>query len=375
MANPDYFSPEAIIENQKKFMESWFNFAQGAGSQAFNPANTQDDIFGPWQDMANRMMNAGKGYMEMAERFAGTAGDGLTLQQVWQDWAEQMSGFFSQIMAQPSPELKDAQHGPAAFWDMPQDVMNRAFSTIFPFPGDFLRAFRPEGLTRMPGDIHGHLDQFLSTPSVGYTRESQEQYKALGRLMIEYQAAMYEYNMAMAKVGQEAVVAFQARAAQKFTEPEADLSFKAMHNLWTQTAEEIYGAYVMTEEYTKIYGTVVNKMMAVKKQTARMVDEVFEAFNLPTRKEINTLHKRVQEIRRQSDFDMAQEIDSLKEKIAALEKKVDSRGTRENTGSTKQSRSTVQTQNSKAAKTAAPASKAKTPVNLGKKSNRNKKAK
>jgi len=52
-----------------------------------------------------------------------------------------------------------------------------------------------------------------------------------------------------------------------------------------------------------------------------MADEVFEAFNMPTRKEINTLHKRVQDLRREYDFTVSSDIEELKQQIAALQGK------------------------------------------------------
>lgn len=327
MSNVKYFFPDKLIETQQQmmsqFMEGWTDLANNQMASMQAAANQQAsqkhyDI----ESIMNRILKASQNYFDMAERFAGASKDGVTTQTVLTNWINQMMQMAQQTMSQDFSEMDAFGASQHPFWDMPQDTMNRTMSTLFPFPGDFFRAFRPEGLSRMPGNIHGQLDQFLAMPSIGYTRESQDKYKKLNRLMLAYQKALHDYNVAMAKVTMEALTAFQHDAMTAMNEADSALSFKDLHNIWTQAAERVYGAYVMTEDYTEMYGSLVNKMMAVKQQTARIMDEMFEAMNIPTRKEMNTLNKRVQEVRRQSDITLANEIEGLKARIDQLEKQL-----------------------------------------------------
>jgi class III poly(R)-hydroxyalkanoic acid synthase PhaC subunit len=55
----------------------------------------------------------------------------------------------------------------------------------------------------------------------------------------------------------------------------------------------------MSEDYARTYGEMVNALMAVKQEGSRLVDEVLEGLNMPTRREISTLHERFQESRRE----------------------------------------------------------------------------
>lgn len=322
MTEANHFSPKNIIETQRKLVESWFDLAQknmNGNDQKLD--NAPENFPDSWQGFVSRMTQAGNNYFGMANNFSEISKEGGTIQQACANWIDQMSKGFSNMMTQSAPNLNDITKNPSAFWDMPQDTCNRAFSTLFPFPGDFFRAFRPEGLNRMPGDIHGHLDQFLSIPSVGYTRESQDKYKNYINLIFDYQKELHVYNTAMSKVGMEALSVFQTRLLNTENNEETPASFKAIYDLGTTVAEEIYGAYVITDEYSEIYGRVVNSMMAVKRQTAKMADEMFEAFNLPTRKEINTLQKRVQDMHRTYDIKILDEIENLKTQIEQLQNK------------------------------------------------------
>lgn len=333
MANQKSFSPEDIIQSQQEFINNWFKTAQGSfGNSAAqtmppffsNPFQSmwQNNPANDMQDFMSRFTKAGQDYFNMAEGMTSFMPGANSLQQMSEGWIKQMTYGLNKIMEQPVPTLDDLYDKHVAFWDMPQDMFGRTLSTLFPFPGDFFKAFSPEGRPRMPGDIHGHLDQFLATPSIGYTRESQDQYKDLARLMLAYQQAMHEYNAAMSKVGLNALSLLQERLTENYAaQQKSPESFKEIYALWTEVAEEVYGEYVMTEEYTELYGKLINAMMAVKKQTAKMTDEIFEAYNLPTRKEVNTLNERLQETRRQHAKDIA----ALQETIDELAR---SRGTK-----------------------------------------------
>lgn len=327
MANPKSFSPEDIIKSQQEFVDNWFDTARrtfgGDASPKMSPffanpyqtmwqSNSANDV----QDFFARFTRAGQDYFKMAEGFSGFSQGQEALQQMSENWIKQMSYGLSQIINQPIPTLDDIYERHASFWDMPHDMISRTMSTLFPFPGDFFKAFNPEGLHRMPGDIHGHLDQFLATPAVGYTRESQEQYQDIARLMLSYQKALHEYNVSMSEVGLEALSLFQTRLMEKVGSAQTPESFNEIYSLWTEVAEEVYGAFVMTEEYTELYGKLINSMMAVKQQTAKMTDEIFETYNLPSRKEVNTLNERLQETRRHH----ARELAALQEKVSDLEK-------------------------------------------------------
>jgi len=134
---------------------------------------------------------------------------------------------------------------------------------------------------------------------VGYSRESQEQYQQLTRLVLDYQKAMQDYAIALSKVGVKSTDRFQ----EKLTEATASngepvSSLRDFYNLWVDACEEVYGEYSMSSEYSEMYGEMVNAMMAVKHHGSLLVDETLESMNMPTHREINTLHQRLHEMRR-----------------------------------------------------------------------------
>ena len=151
----------------------------------------------------------------------------------------------------------------------------------------------------MAGDMREHLDRFLSMPGVGYSRESQEQYQQLGRLVLDYQKAMQDYAIALSKVGVKSTDRFQEKLNETTASDEPVTSLRAFYDLWVDACEEVYGEYAMSDEYSEMYGEMVNALMAVKRQGSLLVDEMLEAMNMPTHREINTLHQRLHAMRRE----------------------------------------------------------------------------
>jgi hypothetical protein len=79
----------------------------------------------------------------------------------------------------------------------------------------------------------------------------------------------------------------------------------------------VYGEQVMTPEYAKLHGSLVNSLMKLKQCLGHMVDETLGGLNMPTRRELRTLQDRLQESRREAKS-MKAEIDLLKEQMIEL---------------------------------------------------------
>lgn len=75
-------------------------------------------------------------------------------------------------------------------------------------------------------------------------------------------------------------------------------TLQAVYDLWVDGCEEAYAEHVFSDEYAKVHGRVVNSLIALKRHSRAMVDETLGMLNMPTRKEMNTLQARFQDLRR-----------------------------------------------------------------------------
>jgi len=316
MTDSNPFSPESWLDAQRKYWDAWMDMtrqAGGATAASRAPDNPWSNALDQWwkavspmtsgsapllQDFFDKLIGMGKSYFSMAEHVGGLPGGGQKPGDAVSDWLDQMrkacSAWGASLGVQQDPRMRDCM----SFWDMPLDTWQRTVSSFSPFPGDFLKAVHPEGADAMAGDMREHLDRFLSMPGVGYSRESQEQYQQLARLVLDYQKAMQDYAIALSKVGIKSTDRFQEKLADATASGESVSSLRAFYDLWVDACEEVYGDFAMTAEYAEMYGEMVNALMAVKHHGSLLVDEMLESMNMPTHREINTLHRRLHEMRR-----------------------------------------------------------------------------
>jgi class III poly(R)-hydroxyalkanoic acid synthase PhaE subunit len=322
------------LESQQKYWNAWSDMAQRGMKAPEAPKNPLADGLNQWwqavspmtppsgRDVFDRLMDVSKGYYSLAERFMSGAQankdggmdaingwlDGM--QKMWSDWSQAGAAF------RPDALFGGNQFkGLTTFWDLPMDTWNRLAANVMPMPGDFTQAFHPEG----GNPVHQQVNKFLSIPAVGYSRESQEQYQILAQRQMDYMSAMQAYQTAFGKLGMETTTRFQQSLQTRAKEDKPISSLRELYDQWVEMSEAAYADFVMTQEYQTLYGRLVNTLLALKQQMARMVDQTLEAMHMPTHAEISTLQCRQQELRR-DNLRLHKEIKGMQSQLEALRK-------------------------------------------------------
>ena len=309
--------PNDWLELQRKYWESWTDLSRKATGAAAPTTNPWEAALDHWwkavspaapdlgRDFMTKIMDQGKAFFALADGYTknlgampgaglGTgAGDGWSaLSRTLEDMQK---AFTSGLQGGD-----EGSHRLMAFWELPYDNWQRLVSSTSLVPGDALR--------NMP---HKHLNQALSAPGLGYTREEQAQYQDLMRRGMEYQQAFQEYIQFFSGLGTKAVGRMREfmEAQDKPIE-----SARALYDSWVGCCEQVYAEEVKTAEYARISGRLINAQMAVKQRMAIMVDEALGAMNMPTRSELRTLQDRLQETRREYKA-LRHEVEALKRQL------------------------------------------------------------
>lgn len=320
MTEKGFFS-EDWLQTQQKYWQQWTDMSrQAIGAAGQSPA----DLTKPWEqaldhwwqafspaapdagkDFMERMMEQGKVFFRMAESFM--PGGGQTV--AWADLNKNLEDLKARFTS-GLDDGGDALHRMMAFWELPYDNWQRMMSSLSPIPGDVLR--------NMPHDpVRGHVERMLSAPGLGYTREEQSQYQDLMRRTMDYQQALQEYLGFYAKLGARSVERMQSYMQGVVDSGKPIDSARSIYDNWVRCCEEVYAEEVITPEYAKIHGHLINSQMALKRRMSFIVDESLGALNMPTRSELRTLQDRLQETRRDNKR-LKQELNALKRAVAAM---------------------------------------------------------
>ena len=242
------------------------------------------------------------------------------------DWQDNLDQIFSSI--KQSFDVQNGSESAQLFWQMPLANWQRTVSALSSLPGDAFSAAALHG----EFDPHARLDQFLSTPGLGYAREHQAEYQKLAKLLLDYQKAHQKYTSFFVEINKQSLDCMRDRLLARTQEDEPITSVRGLYDLWIDCSEQVYARNVMTEDYAKMHGEMINALMALKHQGARMMDDFAAMLNLPTREEMDTIHKRFQSSRREHKSmqhellaarrradDLAGRLDKVLQKIDQLE--------------------------------------------------------
>lgn len=181
------------------------------------------------------------------------------------------------------------------------------------------------GMEQLAAPFQHEAKSLLSIPAFGYLREHQEHYQKMAQAWMDYQEALGRYNALILKSSQRSFDILENKLAER-AEPGRQLdSMRALYDLWVDAAEEAYAEIALSDEFREVYGAVVNAQMGVRSQIQQEVERISVNFGVPTRTELNSVHQRLheirREIRRQQELpDLSQEITNLRAEVAALKK-------------------------------------------------------
>lgn len=325
------FWNEDWMKTQQKYWENWTDMsrkAMGLEKPAKSPLESAMEHW--WQgvapgttdfnrDFMNKMMDQSSSFFRMAESYYQNAGES----QNWLDAAnrtindlqQMFSGNLENIFSGTENVGDDALHKMMAFWEMPFDNWQRMVSSLSLVPGDLLR--------NMPHS--DGMERFLSAPGLGYMREEEGQYKQLMQRVVTYQRSLTEYMRFFSNLGLLSANRLREKVQELMEEGKQIDSARGLYDLWVSSSEEVYGEQVMTPEYAKIHGRLVNALMAVKQKLSHLVDESLGGLNMPTRRELRTLQDRLQESRREYKA-LKAEMELLKGQMMELRKPVPEKG-------------------------------------------------
>lgn len=250
-------------------------------------------------DLFEKVMPQGQAYLSFGEqtlKVIETLQDSYKGDGDWQKTLQQSFETLRETFFQPFQGQSGAHPGLAAFWGLPLDTWQRVASSLSIFPGDTLQAMRIQGYR--PAGLQEGLEKALETPTIGYTREWQEQLQQNGRLWRAYQEAYWQYSQLLQRSAQRALNRLQEKLSKMAQEDKAVDSLRGLYNLWVDCSEEAYGETVRSPEYSEAYGRMINTLMRFKQHSQLMINETLSALNIPNRMELDTAHARLQQTRR-----------------------------------------------------------------------------
>lgn len=336
---------DAWVDMQRRYWDAWSDLA--GQMPGMKPEKAPEPFANPWSQSFDfwsklmaptmpqeshswmeKLLDLNKGYLQMGETLFRTLSTSKETAKDGGQWWETLGQSVLKMhekMAAGFTGAKDPWGGFATLWGLPLDSWKRVSSACSMMPGDMEKAFRDIGASQGAG-FPSMVGDWLSTPTLGYTRESQEEAQRLGQLWLEHARAVQGYAAVLSRVVARAGELLREKVLERMGKGETLDSVRASYDLWVDCGEDAYAEISCSEEFTKAQAELTNSLMALKRQEQKMIDEMLGAMNMPTRRELDTSHRRVHELQRRL-WRMEQALDEagvreLREEVAALQRQV-----------------------------------------------------
>jgi class III poly(R)-hydroxyalkanoic acid synthase PhaE subunit len=152
-----------------------------------------------------------------------------------------------------------------------------------------------EGATRQFADLIARM------PALGVTREHTEAWRELLAAQAEVQQLEQELRGVWAKVQTDALAMVEQLARERKVAKQASASgapnYRELYDLWVECGEKVFSQVAHSEAYCKLQAQVGNAAMRLRARQQAVIERGLKQFDLPTRSELNTVHKQMRDLR------------------------------------------------------------------------------
>ena len=138
----------------------------------------------------------------------------------------------------------------------------------------------------------GGLDpkMFAGTPALGLSREYQETASRLVELAKQFQQRYAEFAQQNATIMQDA---FQVLKKRLDEAPQSSKAPVDLYDAWIDCAEGAYAQAAHSDAFARLLAELCNISSAFKVERGKLSEQIARHLDLPSRAEVDTLHRQV----------------------------------------------------------------------------------
>ncbi|MBF0584221.1 MAG: class III poly(R)-hydroxyalkanoic acid synthase subunit PhaE [Magnetococcales bacterium] len=256
----------------------------------------------PEQAMAGHMMDAANGFVRLSKGIfeaLQNMGEGV---QAGNDWTkaldrsiQQAKSFFSGL------DTGKAATESMAAWSQPMQAWAEALQSNSALTSGVLQnlmAGSGSGGWPAADGMEAWFKQLMGMPGLGPNREKQERMQAGMRDLMVYQKAAQKFQALSNQVNVKALDLLHKRLLERAATDAPIESMRDLYVLWVDCSEEVNAEFVRSQTFQQANSEMVNAMVRVQNHVQTAMDEMLGTFHLPTRRELNSAHRQVHDLKR-----------------------------------------------------------------------------
>lgn len=136
-----------------------------------------------------------------------------------------------------------------------------------------------------------------SSIPLGWAREHEQAWRDLAAAQAEYRKFETELLAKLATVQMQALDRLErsVRTRTKENRPFSDV--RELYDLWIECGEDVYAELARSDEYCQLQAALGNASVRLRAGQQKILERGLKHFDLPTRAELNSVHRELRELR------------------------------------------------------------------------------
>lgn len=155
-----------------------------------------------------------------------------------------------------------------------------------------------QGLDQLRNALKEKFER-LYLPAFGPLQAQQEATERLMSTTLRWQRAAARVSELLSAVATDAVANLVAALSGSDASGPTVTSLRQLHDLWIECGERAYAKAAHSEDFAAAQAELLTAMVEMRFEQRRQIEEWARAFNLPTRAEVDAIHRRLHELGRQ----------------------------------------------------------------------------
>ena len=133
--------------------------------------------------------------------------------------------------------------------------------------------------------------------ALGLAREPAEALRALAAAQREHQALEQALRAELVRVQNDALTLLEQRVRERDLANKPIGEWRELYDLWIECGEQAFSQVAHSEAYGKLQAELGNAAIRLRAQQQTIFESALRQFDLPTRSELNTVHRQIGELR------------------------------------------------------------------------------
>jgi class III poly(R)-hydroxyalkanoic acid synthase PhaE subunit len=141
------------------------------------------------------------------------------------------------------------------------------------------------------------LEALGRLPALGIAREHVEAWRELAAAQRECQELEQALRLELTRMQNDVLTLLEQRIRERGEAGKPIAEWRDLYALWVECGEQTYAQLAHGEAYGKLQAQLGNAAVRLRARQQKILEHALRQFDLPTRSELNTMHRQLRELR------------------------------------------------------------------------------